>query len=193
MRLLVDVEHLRVLEERPQVARPRIRASLALATATLPGQLARGKQPHDRAAERVAGQLRATTHLDLVLGAAQLRRGRREAVPHLPRVDDLDPLGQERRGGLDPPDRHQLVEVRLQHLAAQLDADGQVRGELQARTRALRIRLGEWQARLAKGALEFREQLRLADSQGRVASREEELPALSGLVDSDSSSSVPRW
>ena len=64
-------------------------------------------------------------------------------------VAQLDPVGKSVGGGLDPLDRDELVEIRLDHLPAQFDADGQVRGELDARPGLDGARVGERQARLA--------------------------------------------
>ena len=87
------------------------------------------------------GVVAARAQLDLVFRGAQLRGGGREAVPYLARVDDFDALRQQLARGLDPIDRDELVEVNLQHLAAELHAHRQVGGELQARARARGVRL----------------------------------------------------
>ena len=103
-------------------------------------------------------------------------------MPHLARVHDLDALGEQLGRGLDAPDRHQLVEVDLQHLAAQLEADRQVGGELQPRPRARGVALRERQPGLAEGALELAQQVGLAHAQRRLVAGEQDLPALARLV-----------
>ncbi len=103
-------------------------------------------------------------------------------MPHLARIHDLHALRQQVRRRLDAPDRHQLVEVDLQHLAAQLQADRQVGGELQPRPRAGGVALRERQPGLAEGALELAQQVGLAHAQRRLLAGEQDLPALARLV-----------
>src|SRR6185503_21047976 len=103
-------------------------------------------------------------------------------MPHLARIHDLNALRQQVRRRLDAPDWHQLVEVDLQDLATELQADRQLGGELQPRPRAGGVALRKRQPGLAEGALELAEQVGLAHTQRRFLAGEQDLPALARLV-----------
>ena len=88
------------------------------------------------------------------------------------------PSGKLLAGGLDLIDRHQLVEVGLDHLAAQLQPDRQVRGQLDARPRLDRMGVREGQVRLGEGTLKLADEVGLPHSECRIAAAEQDLPPL---------------
>ena len=125
--------------EGTQVARSGVGAPLALAPPPLAGQLLGGQQPDHGAAQRrrwSAARRRAPGPRSRTPPRAAARRptGSR-AIPRARRRPRC-PRGAARPAAWIRPIGHQLVEVGLQHLAAQLDADRQVGGELQPRPRA---------------------------------------------------------
>ena len=75
--------------------------------------------------------------------------------------------------------------MRLEDLATQFYADGEVGGELQPGPRALGVRHRERQPRLAQHALPLLDHLLLPHAKERIGTAEEELPALSGLLAAD--------
>ena len=82
---------------------------------------------------------KAARDLDFVMlfvkSRAELARGRREAVPDLLRVAQLHPVGEEGAGRLDALERDEIVEMRLDHLPAKLDADRHGLRDRRGRTR----------------------------------------------------------
>ena len=113
-------------------------------------------------------------------------------MPHLPGVAQLDALGELLGGGLDPLDRHEVVEVRLDDLAAQLDADRQVGGELDARPRLDGSGVGSGRRASRKTRSRCRDELGLAHAKRRLGPAEEELPALPRLASGGLVSHVER-
>ena len=167
------------------MAAPRVagvRAPLALATAPHAGQLPRAQQPHHGTAQRVRGQRVIPAYLHLVLGAAQLGGRRREPVPHLLGVAELEAVRELLAGRLDALEGNELIEVGLDHLVAQLDADRQVGRELDPRPRLHGAGVGQRQVRLAEDLLERADQVRLAHAKRGLAAAEEKLPALTRLA-----------
>ena len=140
---LVDREHLDVLDVRPQVPLPGVSPPLRFTPAPHPGQACAPEEPYHRPAQGLFAQLTRRMDDDLVLRGAHLRGGGGKAVPHLAGINQREALREKGSGRFDAIDRHQLVEMRLQDLTAQLHADRKVGRELQAGTRPLGICFGE--------------------------------------------------